>query len=1563
MEGQVTGTSRAEQTADHTQSGGQNFQQTAGDNTDKNLGNKMTASDDSSTETQNQKTTADSSGTETESPSSKKTTDTGDVDNPVQGEGEDGGEVSKVPREHGRLDVLLSQIPKKAQHGLLMQCDLILTCIDANQQFIALGTNIGLTFLYNRQDHSMQRLRSETSSDVITCVKLHHGVDDQVAAGMASGMLCIFFIPGPISLAKKQLQKFDVRSVHKHYISCVEWSTNGMKLFTGDKAGNVVVTEVDFYQGQCKSCLLLVEPPTEVVQLHYDHRVLLVSTRHRSFLCRLDTTGHLTQVGQQDRKTQGNFGAAMIPGLRKVDNVQLYAVRPGCRVWLSDIHGNVLHTYMFKDLLSAGHPDIPLLHPAPRSTTPTTELQFGPLHMYCTTQLLTYNTSTLFILDPVRNRVVGSQKQLGGIVDVAVHEDEVLVLRRHGDTAVVRIAQEPEVLFQPGVPQEVPSIPPSIPTPKAASSSTAEKAGSAGGGGEEGVGVEENKATQFFKKTFLSPFKKLDTLLQPKEPSPQDLRPVIRSADPDHTPPKTTTTSPTPPLPYSQNSSPDLPPVVPLDSPDLAVRVYTPLDVQSPDSAHSALSMFAEEVVSPTTTEGKAASAEDHSDRTSGEGVRTAEGEPEATSTQEADSQDIIFSHHMNRKKVKKKDKKAKGKGQDKEGDSISQSSLGSQGGENRRGGDGQKINEVLRRAEEALSSVDRLLKNGEEGKEAGQVTPHVATDTSGMTAADSQSTAPSSTLTDQQQNTRQDTAPATAHTRQVAVDSGILETTAEQHTASAGGRPSDHALQTLPGENRLTTASPGHAVSQASVSSGQKLSQPATQHTVNAAPPSSLISSNAPSHPAPQSSLTTGSAPSHPAPQSSLTTGSAPSHPAREEVDPLVAAERALDSMTRRSRLPSKKQESIDDFYSKFSSPYSPTDPTESPPITPTHSCSLSSTEASIERQTSTGSGVSEGGGSVGGGGLHRTANSWSEFSTPANIYSLGLSTSHVWFTDKSDNLYYSALGAVKGIVWRKVGEQASQISVSPSGHIVWRLHRGRVFAGTKITHRRPEGLKWVEAVNNVLHISADDHTAWYVKVGGEVLMQRGLSKERPCFRSLPVETEIVVRQVMARYGVVWAITDAMTLLVRTGISNDTPQGLAWHQVVRETEPYLFSSVTLDNEGIGWAVDVLGQIWFTDQVTPQNPVGSGHWWQVPLSEYYVQDPGVLDVLRSMARKLDSQKLSKVLSTKRGGLVTAGDQGVWLVLDYLNTLYVCRSSLQGYHWSAALPPHMAASTPWKQVSAAAASMPTGMVWAQQVNGELYAMHPDSSDATLTPTPSVLVSYSVNEVSFWGLTSEGMLYVRTGMGPHCPLGVDWVCLDLLQLGDVFLVHVSCNNSYVWVVDGDGRVFHRIGAAAPRPGQLNPVWLPIDVYTEIVFTKVVTGPLDWMVWAVDNRRLTYVRVGVCEDLPIGKEWVHVPGIQAMDLCVSGSGVWALNTNGEILFRYGVTPGNVSGNYWKKIPGCFTRISASSQDMLWGVTTSGQLLKCSSRLLLRRQNSADPLLQRSLSTASEEGEWELV
>ena len=138
---------------------------------------------------------------------------------------------------------------------------------------------------------------------------------------------------------------------------------------------------------------------------------------------------------------------------------------------------------------------------------------------------------------------------------------------------------------------------------------------------------KENKTKTFFKKTFFTPFKKLDNFIQEHTFSkeshahlPQDLSPVIKS-DAGNSLAQTT---PNTNSRVSEDSSLDLPPVVALDSPDLAVRMFTggqkgsgtPPDIQSPDSAHSALSVFGEEVgdkqgggVSPTSDAASGTSA------------------------------------------------------------------------------------------------------------------------------------------------------------------------------------------------------------------------------------------------------------------------------------------------------------------------------------------------------------------------------------------------------------------------------------------------------------------------------------------------------------------------------------------------------------------------------------------------------------------------------------------------------------------------------------------------------------------------------------------------------------------------------------------------------------------------------------------------------------------------------------------------------------------------------------------------------------------------------------------
>lgn len=87
-----------------------------------------------------------------------------------------------------------------------------------------------------------------------------------VACGSVDGSISIFqipkscpeWIPDCLKPKNKQVERYTVSELHKTSISALEWSKNGMKLFSGDKNGVVVFTEIDFYVVGNKPCFCFV---------------------------------------------------------------------------------------------------------------------------------------------------------------------------------------------------------------------------------------------------------------------------------------------------------------------------------------------------------------------------------------------------------------------------------------------------------------------------------------------------------------------------------------------------------------------------------------------------------------------------------------------------------------------------------------------------------------------------------------------------------------------------------------------------------------------------------------------------------------------------------------------------------------------------------------------------------------------------------------------------------------------------------------------------------------------------------------------------------------------------------------------------------------------------------------------------------------------------------------------------------------------------------------------------------------------------------------------------------
>uniref|UniRef100_A0A8C8XAR0 Tectonin beta-propeller repeat containing 2 n=1 Tax=Panthera leo TaxID=9689 RepID=A0A8C8XAR0_PANLE len=348
-------------------------------------------------------------------------------------------------REFCPLYYLLNAIPTKVQKGF-RSVVVYLTALDTNGDYIAVGSSIGMLYLYCRHLNQMKKYNFEGKTEPITVVKLLACFDDLVAAGTASGRVAVFQLVSSLPGRNKQLRRFDVTGIHKNSITALAWSPNGMKLFSGDDKGKIVYSSLDLDQGVCNSHLVL-EEPSSIVQLDYSQKVLLVSTLQRSLLFYTEEKS-VKQIGTQPRKSTGKFGACFIPGLCKQSDLTLYASRPGLRLWKADIHGTVQATFILKDVFAGGVKPFelyPRLESSNRGSCSLPEKHLGLVSCFFQEGwVLSWNEYSIYLLDTVNQATIAGLEGSGDIVSVSCTENEIFFLK--GDRNIIRISSRPEGL-------------------------------------------------------------------------------------------------------------------------------------------------------------------------------------------------------------------------------------------------------------------------------------------------------------------------------------------------------------------------------------------------------------------------------------------------------------------------------------------------------------------------------------------------------------------------------------------------------------------------------------------------------------------------------------------------------------------------------------------------------------------------------------------------------------------------------------------------------------------------------------------------------------------------------------------------------------------------------------------------------------------------------------------------------------------------------------------------------------------------------------------------------------
>lgn len=149
----------------------------------------------------------------------------------------------------------------------------------------------------------------------------------------------------------------------------------------------------------------------------------------------------------------GNFGACFFPppGPQATDDdiADIYAARPGLRLWKATMDGKVLTTMIFKDSVNKGEPIIETLELPPRTQLPNhqgEQKQFGTLIPFDNQFLVSWQGSSVWVMDPGTGYIIGCHSNLGYVTDVAVCNNELYVLSK-GDQHFIR-----KIVFETRIP-------------------------------------------------------------------------------------------------------------------------------------------------------------------------------------------------------------------------------------------------------------------------------------------------------------------------------------------------------------------------------------------------------------------------------------------------------------------------------------------------------------------------------------------------------------------------------------------------------------------------------------------------------------------------------------------------------------------------------------------------------------------------------------------------------------------------------------------------------------------------------------------------------------------------------------------------------------------------------------------------------------------------------------------------------------------------------------------------------------------------------------------------------
>ncbi|XP_067136438.1 tectonin beta-propeller repeat-containing protein 2 isoform X2 [Centruroides vittatus] len=619
-----------------------------------------------------------------------------------------------------------------------------------------------------------------------------------------------------------------------------------------------------------------------------------------------------------------------------------------------------------------------------------------------------------------------------------------------------------------------------------------------------------------------------------------------------------------------------------------------------------------------------------------------------------------------------------------------------------------------------------------------------------------------------------------------------------------------------------------------------------------------------------------------------------------------------------------------------------------------------------------------------------------WIQDKTPELLVSLAACNQYLYCIDINRKVWYSSLSQFS-FSWIKTTKEANQIAVPLNGNVVSILNKGTAYIALfSPKERNLSSANWRIVAENISYIAIDDNSIWYINNNGELYVQQYALLYQSNFKSTHISCEYCLAQVTSQSGNVCVLTATGKILYRTGITVYKTEGSGWKEI-RLMENMIVKTCVLGSKDLLWITDNHCKVWFHPNISKVVTSETNcKWWQIDMSDLLFQDDNQMRMIKDLASSSMLCMLSSSNIPWNGktsnlhSYITTNEKGVWYCELPSKTIFSNRKEIIGHHWKKIHLGTTEISYNLKYISAESSTSEKGGIWGLLKNNDilhfsnktekpLILQPPDLHDKIncLTSAPEVL----------WTLTSLGKIFIINEISCTNLEEINWKKLDLSQLANIHLVHITCGKNAVWACDNEGICYFRAGPLTLSSVRtLNQAWIPVDLNAEhemkafvqgnsyhqtrttshsvkqICITKIYAGQNYFMIWAIDKKHNIYVREGIFPDLPIGTGWVYVKGIQAKQLCITNNFVYALTLNNSIYCRIGITDKNYIGDCWKKIPGSAVSLSANFDERLYAIGLDGALYQHEMHVI--KQSSSAKF--KSVSTVVEkvqEEDWEFI